>query len=506
MNQDRFSLVGFYLRFAMFLILTGGGCSTLKGLNRQIAGSMDVGVVSSKGEVILFYKEGDSITVKECVDLTILEEPSHREDCTQKPGTYKAKVAVTEFKNRLNAVLKLPVGNYRPLMKQKIEVYNKQKGQLGDNVADLKRQQSEKNSKIDRIKAFMANYGKENEYLEAQKARLEIQLTGLEQKLDGDATSSIAEVNQAIENLIHKIVDSRSLTQFVYSQHETSFEFNILKSYVDYPGISTAAFASVKAGTFLMGSPLNEVDRGDNEIQHKVTLTQDFEIQTTEVTQIQYFLVMGYNPSGFKKKEDCLNEHLVINGEELCPDHPVERVSWNNVQDFIVQLNKGEDGYTYGLPTEAQWEYAARGCVGSGELDLSKLGDMASCTTTAFNLGDNISTDQVNYNGNHPYNNGSKGEHRRQTVKVSSLANANSLGLYDMHGNVWEWVEDKYGKYSSSHAIDPKRSTSGPGRVLRGGGWDTRARGVRSAVRTPWELVDYRINVVGFRLMRTAKK
>ena len=258
-------------------------------------------------------------------------------------------------------------------------------------------------------------------------------MAGIKQELADNVVSlvvdSIAEVNQSIEDLIHKIVDSRSLTRFVYSQDKTSFEFNILKSYVDHhPRISTATFAPVKAGTFLMGSPLNEVDRDDNEIQHKVTLTQDFEIQTTEVTQIQYFLVMGYNPSRFKKEKYCSNEHLVINGEELCPDHPVERVSWDDIQDFISQLNKGEDGYTYGLPTEAQWEYAARGCVGSGELDLPKLGDMASCTTTAFNIGDNISTDQVNYNGLFPYNNGAEGEYRNQTVKVSSLANANGLG------------------------------------------------------------------------------
>ena len=169
---------------------------------------------------------------------------------------------------------------------------------------------------------------------------------------------------------------------------------------------------------------------------------------------------------------------------------------------FIVQLNKGEDGYTYGLPTEAQWEYAARGCVGSGEST-----DMASClhTMTAFNLGDNISTDQVNYDGRYPYNNGSKGEYRGQTVKVSSLANANDLGLYDMHGNVWEWVEDRYGEYSSSHVIDPKGSTSGPTRVLRGGSWSNKARNVRSTYRSRWR-PGYRNYVVGLRLMRTAKK
>ena len=472
------------------------------------AGSMDVGLIGPKGEVILLYKEGALITVKECVDYTLLEDPSRREDCTKKQGTYEAQVLETEFKNRLNAVLRLPIGNYTSLMKQKIEAYNKQKGQLDDDdvVVDLKRQQSEIKSTIDRIKAFMDKYGKKNVDLE-EKAQLEVQLAGIEQKLASNVCSidSISKVNQSIEDLIHKIVDSSSLTQFVYSQHETSFEFNILKSYVDRPGISTASFAQVKAGTFLMGSPSNEVDRDDDEIQHKVTLTKDFEIQTKEVTQLQYFLVMGYNPSHFKKEKYCSNEHLVINGEELCPNHPVERVSWNDVQGFISKLNKGEDGYTYGLPTEAQWEYAARGCVGSGELDLSKSGDMASCTKTAFNLGDNISTDQVNYDGNFPYNNGSKGEYRKQTVKVSSLANANSLGLYDMHGNVWEWVEDRYGKYSRSHVVDPKGSTSGPNRVLRGGSWYDHALNVRSAFRFRW-WPGNRDYAVGLRLMRTAKK
>ena len=461
------------------------------------AGSMDVGLIGPKGEVILLYKEGDLITVKECVDYTILKDPSHHEGCTKKQGTYEAQVSVTEFKNRLNAVLRLPVGNYTSLMKQKIKVYNKQKkGQLDEGV-DLKEQQSEINLKIDRIKAFMNEYGKENVDLE-EKAQLEIQLAGIEQELASNVCS-IAEVNQSIEDLIHKIVDSSSLTRFVYSQDKTSFEFNILKSYVDHPGISTATFAQVKAGTFLMGSPSNEVDRDDDEIQHKVTLTQDFEIQTTEVTQLQYFLVMGYNHSHFKKEKYCSNEHLVINGEELCPNHPVERMSWNDVQGFISKLNKGEDGYTYGLPTEAQWEYAARGCVGSGELDFPKPTNMASCTTTAFNLGDNISTDQVNYDGRYPYNNGSEGEYRKQTVKVSSLANANSLGLYDMHGNVWEWVEDRYREYSSSHVVDPK------GSVFRGGSYYTKARDVRSANRLGWR-PGVHAHGVGFRLMRTAKK
>ena len=125
--------------------------------------------------------------------------------------------------------------------------------------------------------------------------------------------------------------------------------------------ISMATFAPVKAGTFLMGSPSDEVDRDVDEFQHEVTLTQDFEIQTTEVTQLQYFLVMGYNPSYFKKEKYCSGEHQVINGEELCPNHPVERVSWDDVQAFIVQLNKEDDRYTYGTSYGS-----AMGVCGSG--------------------------------------------------------------------------------------------------------------------------------------------
>ena len=512
MNLNRFSMVGFYLGFAVFLILTGGGYATFKGLKRQIAGALDAEFVGPEGEIILFYKEGNLITIKECA-YTFLYEPRHREDCKQKPGTYKAQLSATEFKNRLNAVLRLPVGNYTSLMKQKIEAYNKWQEQQ-PRVADLKRQRSEAityrrkasfvGKYVKRIKDFVDKYVKQNVDLETKKAQLEAQLAGIEQE-PAPNRSLIIEVNQAIEDFIHKVVDSRSLTQFVYSQDETSFEFNILKSYVEHSGISMATFAPVKAGTFLMGSPSDEEGRHDDELQRMVTLTQNFEIQTTEVTQIQYFLVMGYNPSFFGNEIYCSNEHQVINREGFCPEHPVELVSWDEVQDFISQLNKGEDGYTYRLPTEAQWEYAARGCVGSGEPT-----DMASCTMTAFNLGDNISPDQVNYNARSTHKNGPKGGYRRHTVKVSSLANANRLGLYDMHGNVFEWVEDRYGAYSKYDVVDPKGGVLGSKRVLRSGSWFSEARFVRSANRRRGPADRRRgpadrYGEVGFRLVRTAK-
>jgi formylglycine-generating enzyme required for sulfatase activity len=117
------------------------------------------------------------------------------------------------------------------------------------------------------------------------------------------------------------------------------------------------------------------------------------------------------------------------------------------------------------LPTEAEWEYAAR-----------------AGTSTAFNTGNNLTTSQANYNGKNPYNKNAKGEYRKKTLPVGSFS-ANEYGLFDMHGNVWEWCSDLYGDYASSAQIDPKGATSGKSRVRRGGGWNDRARRCRVAYR-----------------------
>lgn len=265
----------------------------------------------------------------------------------------------------------------------------------------------------------------------------------------------------------------------------------------------SATFVEVKAGTFQMGSPLDEKDRYPDENQHLVTLSQDFQIQTTEVTQFQYFSVMGYNPSHFKQEGYCKEEHRVTNNVPLCPNYPVDKVSWNDVQDFISQLNQECSKYTYRLPTEAEWEYTARGCLGSHEPR-----NFAHCTTTAFNLGDHISTDQINFDGNHNSNDSDRpfGTYRRQTVNVESLPNANALGLYNMHGNVWEWVQDKYEKYSTrSNIVDPQGdSWLSLRRVIRGGCWSCHEAHTRSA-RRGYVPPLLQSRHVGFRLVRTVR-
>ena len=227
-------------------------------------------------------------------------------------------------------------------------------------------------------------------------------------------------------------------------------------------------FRWIEPGTFLMGSPETEAERSGDETQHAVTLSKGFWLADTACTQALWLAVMGENPSGFK--EDVNN--------------PVEQVSWEDVQRFIKALNGLFTELNARLPTEAEWEYACR-----------------AGTTTAFAFGENISPEQVNYNGNFPYVNGAKGLYREKTVPVKLLP-PNSWGLYEMHGNVLEWCADWYAAdYDTTveAATDPAGPTTGTDRVLRGGYWSNGGWRCRSADRS-WGGPDKRNYFIGFRL------
>ena len=222
----------------------------------------------------------------------------------------------------------------------------------------------------------------------------------------------------------------------------------------------------ISPGAFQMGSPEGEPERGNNENQHGVIITEGFWLAETACTQALWQEIMGENPSRFK-------------GEEL----PVETVSWNECQRFIQTINERRPGLDLRLPTEAEWEYACR-----------------AGTETPFSFGENITTGEVNYDGNHPYNNGEKGENRGKSVAVKSLP-CNNWGLYEMHGNVWEWCNDWY----SATMIDPNGPDTGTYRVLRGGCWINDARDCRSACRYGDEPGN-RDGSIGLRFVRGQKK
>jgi formylglycine-generating enzyme required for sulfatase activity len=231
-----------------------------------------------------------------------------------------------------------------------------------------------------------------------------------------------------------------------------------------------------------MGSPEDELGRGD-ETQHRVTITRAFALKATEVTQAEWQAVMGNNPSNFA----------------ACGGNcPVERVTWYDAVDYVNRLSDaaglarcynanrafaGLGCLGYRLPTEAEWEYAAR-----------------AGAQTAYHTGVNAQTNCNNdpnlnlagwYCGN-----------AAATTHPVGQKQVNAWGLYDMHGNVWEWVQDWYAAYPAGAVVDPAGPASGEERVLRGGSWSDGARSVRSAARDGYAPA-FRRNFLGFRPSRS---
>ena len=217
-------------------------------------------------------------------------------------------------------------------------------------------------------------------------------------------------------------------------------------------------FVWIAPGSFLMGSPADEEGRSADELQHEVRISEGFWMKKYEVTQGEWGLVMGANPSHFSN---------------CGPRCPVEQVSWFDTEEFMQRLNGRESGkgYGYRLPTEAEWEYAARaGATGA------RYGELGSIAWHWVNSGSET----------HPV-----GQKR-----------ANAWGLHDMLGNVWEWTGDWYGRYPSGSVTDPQGPSTSTRRVSRGGSWIHDARYVRSAYRFRYS-PGIRIHDVGFRPVRT---
>ncbi len=263
-------------------------------------------------------------------------------------------------------------------------------------------------------------------------------------------------------------------------------------------------FVLIPTGSFLMGSPPAEKGRAEDEKQHRVRLTKEFYLQTTEVTvgQFRQFVrATGYKTEaettggcwvstkggGWKKKKGS-NWNNPGSWETVQyrqkDRQPVTCVSANDAQAFLKWLNRKE-GKRYGLPTEAEWEYASR-----------------ATTTTPFAFGQCLSTNQANYGGVGPFFSDCRKAYRvnrKRPITVASLA-ANRWGLFDMHGNVSEWCQDWYGQYPKGSVSNPKGPSSGTERVMRGGHWGSKADGCRSAKR--WRFPpNIGSDAVGFRLV-----
>jgi formylglycine-generating enzyme required for sulfatase activity len=258
----------------------------------------------------------------------------------------------------------------------------------------------------------------------------------------------------------------------------------------------TLDLVTIPAGEFLMGSPPDEVGRDwyeysfpelkgvDVEAQHLVTVPS-FSISQYPITQVQWRFVaqlpsidreLNPDPASFKSVgKASRNENRL----------PVEQVSWHDAIEFCARLSN-HTGKTYRLPSEAEWEYACR-----------------AGTTQPFHLGETLSTDFANYDGNYTYGNGAKGKFHQKTTEVGSFGIVNAFGLLDMHGNVWEWCLDHWHpSYEGAPTDGSAWTTDGDDRyrLLRGGSWSDNPGFCRSANRVR-DTPHARYNNVGFRVV-----
>ena len=281
----------------------------------------------------------------------------------------------------------------------------------------------------------------------------------LQIRLSKEAVAAVSNANDVLQDNVSTSSTSSSQSATTSSGFSSTSSVSFGSNEISIPvknGI-TIDMMKVEAGTFMMGATSEMQDPyGDEKPVHQVTLTNDYYMGKYEVTQALWQAVMGSNPSEFK-------------GDNL----PVENVSWDDCQDFISKLNS-MTGRKFRLPTEAEWEYAARGGNKSRGYQYS---------------GSSKISDVAWYDGN----SGSK-------TRLVGTKQANELGIYDMSGNVWEWCQDRYGSYISSSQTNPTGAVSGSYRVYRGGSWYFDSECCRSSGRgigTP----DISCSIIGLRLV-----
>jgi formylglycine-generating enzyme required for sulfatase activity len=230
--------------------------------------------------------------------------------------------------------------------------------------------------------------------------------------------------------------------------------------------VTHMVFVRIPAGTFTMGSPADEPSREAQERPHTVTISRAFLLGAYEVTEPQWERVMGVNPSRFRSAAGSL---------------PVEEVSRVDVHDFLARLNARSPGHGFRLPTEAEWEYACR-----------------AGTTSPYNVGPVLTRSDANVSpsADTPVN------ARGQTMPVGSFR-PNAWGLYDMHGNVWEWTGDDHCAYAEGPVTDPRGACGAPLKVIRGGSWYFAADSARCALRYTHRAQDRGFSL-GFRAVAMA--
>lgn len=395
-----------------------------------------------------------------------------------------AQIPKTELASRLKAALYVP-NNMPTEMKERIDLF--EKGDQ-DDITTMHIRIDESRRVIHDLKAYI----KAAQQSDSGKFANPLKKINRLEKHISEFSGQLSDVNTLAQWVNELNLTSQTVVDLLVSQHfplhlssgsGLGTYYNVITAFLNKTAFPID-FAKIPTGDFIMGTPDGEKNRESDEIQRLIHITHKFEMQINETTQAEWFLIMGYNPAHFKFKKYCPQTYIEINNTGICPDLPVETVSWNDVQAFSKQLNTLQSKYTYRLPTEAEWEYSAR----AGQ-------------QTAYYFGETIADIEKHA----WYTSNSFGQSQPVALKQS-----NNFSLYDMHGNVWEWVYDVYDKYQPKEQVDPIITTSASRspdssislHVMRGGCWGGIPRVLRSGNRS--HIAPHmRWSFLGFRLQRT---
>jgi formylglycine-generating enzyme required for sulfatase activity len=386
------------------------------------------------------------------------------------------KASLQQFMNHLKLIMLSDRIKFIDDVQKEVDLYKKHGSAYNFTVLELRKTELEK--KLTESQQQDAAWQKRIEEVGAENVAVPPSKTAnMQTRLEATKTSfadkeaaleAIAEVDGWLNDLVDhvKAQNSEQPMRLVIKKGEPlSFAAALLDAYVRNPEVPMV-FVPVRVHQFTMGSNKSEDCRDGDEIQHSVDLTKDVEVMATEMTNEQL--------QALKLPANTFERESSFKGTNL----PRETVSWNEAKKVVDQLNQYDNGYVYSLLTEAQFEYAAR--AGSDK---------------AFCFGDDFDAlGKVAY-----YGKSSGGP-----IAVASLL-PNQFGIYDLHGNVWEWVSDWYADYPTCEVQDPQGLADELSyRVLRGGSWYDFAGGCRSAVRD-FGRPDFQFVLIGFRLVRTKK-
>lgn len=421
-----------------------------------------IGLVGSTKAILFIGHEEGKITIRPCKPFRI---PTALKNCKGIKDTFKLSFELEEF-NLIHQSLLLAIPfndkswEYKRTIILRKSEYTKYRAERSSLI--------EENTKINK---FMITFGEDKESLERVEDNLS-KIKELNKQLVDfkDLQKFELEFKNISNKTINYILNSKKIKILSYKNNKTDIEYLILESLFNYPALWASQFKLIPAGKFKMGSSDSDRDHEDDEKQHIVNIGKSFEIMTTEVTELTWAMVMNQNPNRTVVKSDCPSDFQMYKGISVCAKHPVAGVSWDSVNLFLDKLNDVTPFFKYRLPTEEEWEYAAR--AGSSK-NYSFGNKKTNLDIYAW----------AESNSNSP---------QRVASKES-----NSFGLYDMHGNVWEWVSNNYSKDYSSKILSMK--------TVKGGSYCSAADDLRSANRMPAYSNRSRIscrNDIGFRLVR----